>query len=105
MNQDITHIAAECLLFEELAPAEFEAALMKFAALVAADYERRLKFTAERWEIECKSQVEIEREAILRMLKGIDETEVDSPDGWWETSTGAAFGASILAAIRARGQA
>jgi len=46
-----------------------------------------------------------EREAILPMLKGIDETEIDSPDGWWETSSGAKFGAEILAAIRARGQA
>ena len=44
-----------------------------------------------------------EREAILPMLKGIDQTECEDPDGWWETSTGAAFGAGILAAIRARG--
>ena len=44
-----------------------------------------------------------EREAILPMLKGIDQTECEDPDGWWEASTGAAFGAGILAAIRARG--
>jgi hypothetical protein len=31
------HMAAECMLFEELGPDEFEAALMKFAALVRAD--------------------------------------------------------------------
>ncbi len=45
-----------------------------------------------------------EREAILPMLKGIDCTEIEDQDGWWETSVGADFGASILAAIRARGQ-
>ena len=45
-----------------------------------------------------------EREAILPMLKGIDSTETEDPDGWWETSAGADFGAGILAAIRARGQ-
>ncbi len=46
-----------------------------------------------------------EREAILLMLKGIDQTDSNSPDGWWETSKGAEFGAGVLAAIRARGQA
>lgn len=46
-----------------------------------------------------------EREVILSMLKGIDRTETEDPDGWWETSAGADFGAGILAAIRARGQA
>ena len=50
-----------------------------------------------------KLVAEHEREAVIALLKGIDETEVESPDGWWETSTGAEFGASILAAIRARG--
>ena len=44
-----------------------------------------------------------ERAAILPLLKGIDQTECESADGWWETSTGAAFGAGILAAIEARG--
>ena len=43
-----------------------------------------------------------EREAILPMLKGIDQTECEDPDGWWETSTGADFGAGILESIRAR---
>lgn len=33
------------------------------AAATAKEYEERLRFTQERWEIECKSQVEIEREA------------------------------------------
>ena len=45
-----------------------------------------------------------EREAIVPMLKGIDCTETEDPDGWWETSVGADFGAGILAAIRARGK-
>lgn len=44
-----------------------------------------------------------ERKAILRILNGIDHTETENPDGWWETSVGAVFGAGILAAISARG--
>jgi hypothetical protein len=44
-----------------------------------------------------------EREAVIGFLRGINETETESEDGWWETSTGAEFGARILAAIRARG--
>jgi hypothetical protein len=44
-----------------------------------------------------------EREAVIGLLRGIDETEYESAEGWWETSTGAEFGAGILAAIRARG--
>jgi len=48
---------------------------------------------------------EAEREAVIGLLRGIDETETESADGWWETSTGAAFGAGRIAAIRARGQA
>ncbi len=31
------HMAAECMLFEELGPDEFEAALMKFARLARAE--------------------------------------------------------------------
>jgi hypothetical protein len=33
---------------------------------------------------------------VLEILKGIDEQETDSPDGWWETSTGANFGEQKL---------
>lgn len=33
----VIHMAAECMLFEELSPDEFEAALFKFAELVRAD--------------------------------------------------------------------
>lgn len=44
-----------------------------------------------------------ERLSITMLLHGIDRTQTDSPDGWWETSTGAEFGAGILKAINARG--
>ncbi len=33
---------------------------------------------------------------IKEILKGIDEQETDTEDGWWETSTGAEFGARKL---------
>lgn len=33
------------------------------------------------------------REEIDHILRGIDKTETDHPEGWWETSTGAIFGA------------
>ena len=35
-------------------------------------------------------------EQIKELLKGIDETETGSIDGWWETSDGAKFGAEKL---------
>ena len=35
-------------------------------------------------------------EAVKVVLKGIDQTETESPDGWWETSVGAEFGARKL---------
>jgi hypothetical protein len=35
-------------------------------------------------------------EEIKELLKGIDETETQSNEGWWETSTGADFGAEKL---------
>ena len=50
-----------------------------------------------------EAKILAEREAIIGLLKGIDETETESAEGWWETSAGAEFGAGILAAIRARG--
>jgi hypothetical protein len=34
-------------------------------------------------------------EQIKELLKGIDQVETE-PYGWWETSTGAAFGAKKL---------
>lgn len=36
---------------------------------------------------------------VREILKGIDETEIESDDGWWETSTGAEFGVSKLAEV------
>ena len=33
---------------------------------------------------------------VKEILKGIDETQTDSEEGWWETSTGAEFGYSKL---------
>jgi hypothetical protein len=38
---------------------------------------------------------------IEEILKGIDKTEIDAEEGWWETSTGAEFGAERLRQIRA----
>ena len=35
-------------------------------------------------------------EAVKAILKGIDQTEIESQDGWWETSAGAEFGAKKL---------
>lgn len=40
-----------------------------------------------------------ERERIAKLLDGIDMTENESESGWWETSSGAEFGARILAKI------
>ena len=69
--------------------------------------ETPLRAFAECWIEDLERFAELvradEREAILPMLKGIDQTECENSEGWWETSTGAAFGAGILAAIRARG--
>ena len=38
--------------------------------------------------------------AIERILRGIDKTETEDVDGWWETSKGAEFGAQKLREIR-----
>lgn len=35
-------------------------------------------------------------ENIKELLKGIDQTECESDEGWWETSTGAEFGRDKL---------
>jgi len=32
------------------------------------------------------------KEIVDKVLRGIDLTEIESEDGWWETSTGAEFG-------------
>ena len=42
-----------------------------------------------------------ERERIIKLLKGIDETEIENTEhGWWETSGGADFGETILKQIK-----
>ena len=38
-------------------------------------------------------------EKIKVILKGIDQEECESAEGWWETSTGAEFGAEALKQI------
>lgn len=38
---------------------------------------------------------------IEKILKGIDKTESESKDGWWETSTGALFGKRKLEELKA----
>ena len=38
-------------------------------------------------------------EQIREILKGIDGVESSSPEGWWETSTGAEFGSAKLAEV------
>jgi hypothetical protein len=38
---------------------------------------------------------------VLALLRGIDRTETECPDGWWETSEGAEFGRRKLDEIRA----
>lgn len=38
---------------------------------------------------------------IMSLLKGIDQRESDHDGGWWETSTGAEFGAGVKARIEA----
>ena len=78
-------------------------ALKEFAALVAAatakEYEERLRFTQERWEIECKSQVEIEREE----LKKLDWTALLRDGGLVTWGDAAELGDRVIAAIQARG--
>jgi len=92
-REDIIRMAREAGLNPDDLAAQF---LERFAALVAGatakEYEERLRFTQERWEIECKSQVEIEREAAIKR------------------ASVAMLGASheltlrVIRAIRARGQ-
>lgn len=53
------------------------------------------------WIRKMKSQLPAQQEpeivnSIKAVLRGIDQTEIESPDGWWETSTGAEFGAKKL---------
>ena len=43
---------------------------------------------------------EKDRDRIIELLHGIDETETGSTDGWWETSAGAESGSKILQEIK-----
>jgi hypothetical protein len=58
--------------------------LERFAALVRADEReqslQREKFIAERWAIECASQVEIEREACAQLCEDQWQTAHDIQD-------------------------
>jgi hypothetical protein len=70
--------------------------LERFEALIRADEReqslRREKLIAERWAIECESQVEIEREACAKVCEGLPmQQEVDVRD-------------QCAAAIRVRGE-
>jgi hypothetical protein len=54
----------------------------------------------------CTTGIDMTQEAsnqlidkIKVILKGIDQTEIESADGWWETSTGAKLGAEALKQI------
>jgi len=38
---------------------------------------------------------------LTKILAGIDKTETESDNGWWETSTGAEFGRGKLEEIKA----
>lgn len=37
---------------------------------------------------------------ILYILQGIDKTETEDVDGWWETSAGARFGENVITQIK-----
>ena len=49
---------------------------------------------------EVQEAVLAERNRILALLDGITETETESDNGWWETSTGAEFGKVIVQKIK-----
>jgi hypothetical protein len=93
MNKSTIDMAREAGLFTHK---EVQAELKAFEVLVRADEReqslQREKFIAERWAIECASQVEIEREACASIVEN-----ADTPDcGGW-TAQG------IAEAIRNRG--
>ena len=59
-----------------------------------------LPIADEAWNVSEKQArlailTELERE-IPKILEGIDKDELEDSGGWWETSTGAEFGKSIL---------
>jgi hypothetical protein len=52
-------------------------------------------------ESQVREAIAADRQRIVGLLKGIDrdESNIADDDGWWETSTGAKFGARVLKAI------
>jgi hypothetical protein len=59
-------------------------------------------YIAKHSDEDLRAAVLAERERIIKILKGIDQTETESEDGYWETSVGAEFGANIIKQIRGR---
>lgn len=55
------------------------------------------------WETRNQDDRLEERAAIVAFLakKGITEHQAQSKNGWWDTSTGAQYGSSVLEAIKA----
>ena len=60
-------------------------------------YEDLLK---ECWEAAQKA----EQTRIAKLLDGVDKTQTTSDKGWWETDTGAGFGATLLGQINTHPQ-
>jgi hypothetical protein len=60
-------------------------------------YEDLLK---ECWEAAQKA----EQTRIAKLLDGMDKTQTISDKGWWETNTGAEFGATLLSRINTHPQ-
>jgi hypothetical protein len=40
--------------------------------------------------------VKYSEDTVREILRGIDQTETESENGWWETSTGAQYGQNKL---------
>ena len=105
--RDTIDMAREAGLFTHK---EVQAEIKAFEALVRADEReqslRREKFIAERWAIECASQVEIEREACAKVCENdawrCKKIAVETQD---KKANAAALEAYLCAeAIRARSQ-
>ncbi len=97
MNKEI-HMAAECMLFEELSPDKFEAALMKFAELVRADDREKAKWDVHSCGPTCtnaacvavREAVKAERLACAQLIENMWGQDADAND--------------FAQAIRSRGQ-
>ncbi len=67
--------------------------------IVMSQLERIAALTARCEALEARLQQL--RVRVPAVLEGIDKTESADKAGWWETSTGAEFGAGVLAGIMA----